>query len=461
MLADELTALGITVNCAPVLDVPSPGAHAVIGDRAHGATPERVALLGRAVCAGLLAGGVLPVIKHIPGHGRAGVDSHAALPVVDADRVTLKRTDFAPFCALSTMPWAMTAHVVYTALDPDRPATTSAQVIGEVVRGWIGFSGLLISDDLCMNALSGSMAERAEATLSAGVDIVLHCNGNSAEMEAVAAVSPPLVPQARDRLRHGEAMRTAGLVDRRSSDRGSASGNAPRKTGDMNASEIMSQLSVWVLPVLFAVTFHEAAHGWVAWRLGDNTAYSLGRVSFNPLRHIDPFGTVVLPAMLLLLSGGRFMFGFAKPVPVNFNRLNRPRRDMVLVAAAGPGINFTMAFAAAFLIVPLASVPGTFGIWLGENLLNMVWINILLAIFNLLPLPPLDGGRIAVGVLPNALALPLQRLERFGIFIVLALVFVVPWIGAKLGLDLNVFGWIVVAPSMAVADAFLRLAGVQ
>ncbi len=229
----------------------------------------------------------------------------------------------------------------------------------------------------------------------------------------------------------------------------------------MNTAEIMSQLSVWVLPVLFAVTFHEAAHGWVAWRLGDNTAYSLGRVSFNPLRHIDPFGTVVLPAMLLLLSGGRFMFGFAKPVPVNFNRLKRPRRDMVLVAAAGPGINFSMALAAAFLIMPLAAVPGTFGTWLGENLLNMVWINILLAIFNLLPLPPLDGGRIAVGVLPNALALPLQRLERFGIFIVLALVFVVPWIGAKLGLDLNVFGWIVVAPSMAVADAFLRLAGVQ
>ncbi len=213
MLAEELAALGITVNCAPVLDIPSPGAHAIIGDRAHGATPERVALLGRAISAGLLAGGVLPVIKHIPGHGRAGVDSHAALPVVDADRATLERTDFAPFCALSAMPWAMTAHVVYTALDPDRPATTSARVIGEVVRDWIGFEGLLVSDDLCMNALSGSMAERAEATLSAGVDVVLHCNGNHAEMEAVAAVSPPLGPQTRDRLRRGEEMRTAGLVD--------------------------------------------------------------------------------------------------------------------------------------------------------------------------------------------------------------------------------------------------------
>jgi Zn-dependent protease len=229
----------------------------------------------------------------------------------------------------------------------------------------------------------------------------------------------------------------------------------------MSAGEILSQLSVWVLPVLFAVTFHEAAHGWVAWRLGDDTAHSLGRVSFNPLRHIDPFGTVVLPAMLLFLSGGRFMFGFAKPVPVNFNRLNKPRRDMVIVAAAGPGINFAMALAAAFLVVPAAAVPGALGEWLKLNLMNMVWINILLAIFNLLPLPPLDGGRIAVGVLPNALALPLQRLERYGIFIVLALVFIVPWIGGKLGLDLNVFGWVVVAPSMAIAEAFLRLAGAQ
>lgn len=229
----------------------------------------------------------------------------------------------------------------------------------------------------------------------------------------------------------------------------------------MNVAEIMTQLSVWVLPVLFAVTFHEAAHGWVAWRLGDNTAYSLGRVSFNPLRHIDPFGTVLLPALLLLASGGRFMFGFAKPVPVNFNRLGHPRRDMVLVAAAGPGINFAMALAAAFIVVPVAAMPGAFGEWAVQNLLNMVWINILLAIFNLLPLPPLDGGRIAVGILPNALAIPLQRLERFGIFIVLALVFLVPWIGTRLGLDLNVFGWIVVAPAMAVADTFLRLAGVQ
>lgn len=212
MLALELAELGITVNCAPVLDVPAPGAHTIIGDRAHGDTPERVALLGRAVCAGLLAGGVLPVIKHIPGHGRAGVDSHAGLPVVEVPRAVLERTDFAPFCALSMMPWAMTAHVVYTAIDPERPATTSPQVIETVVREWIGFDGLVLSDDLCMNALSGLPAERAAATLAAGVDVVLHCNGQLAEMEAVAAVCPPLGPKAQDRLRRGEAMRAAGHV---------------------------------------------------------------------------------------------------------------------------------------------------------------------------------------------------------------------------------------------------------
>jgi Zn-dependent protease len=228
----------------------------------------------------------------------------------------------------------------------------------------------------------------------------------------------------------------------------------------LNAQEILLEVSVWVLPVLFAVTFHEAAHGWVAWRLGDDTAYAQGRVSFNPLRHIDPFGTVLMPAMLLLLSGGRFMFGFAKPVPVAFHRLNNPRRDMAIVAAAGPGINFAMALAAAFLIVPAAALPGTLGAWSAANLANMVWINILLAVFNLLPLPPLDGGRIAVSVLPNGLAIPLQRLERFGLVIVLGLVFLLPWLGAQVGLDLNVFGWLVVEPSRAVERLFLSLGGV-
>jgi Zn-dependent protease len=229
----------------------------------------------------------------------------------------------------------------------------------------------------------------------------------------------------------------------------------------MNAPEIMSQLAVWVLPVLLAVTLHEAAHGWVAWRLGDDTAYMLGRVTFNPFRHIDPFGTVLLPAMLLFLSGGRIMFGFAKPVPVNFSRLRHPRRDTILVAAAGPGTNIAMAVVAAFLIGPLSGLPGALGEWAGRNLFNAVWINILLAIFNLLPLPPLDGGRIAVALLPSALARPLQGLERFGLVIVLGAVFLLPWIGAKLGVDLNVFEWIVLAPSITIVDAILGVAGVR
>ena len=211
LLADELAELGITVDCAPVLDVPVPGAHDVIGDRAYGTTPEQVALLGRAVCAGLLAGGVLPVLKHVPGHGRAGVDSHAGLPVVDVPLELLERTDFAPFRALNDMPWAMTAHVVYSAIDPEAPATTSARIIGKVVRGWIGFDGVLVSDDLCMKALAGTPAERAEAAFAAGVDVVLHCNAAMAEMEAIAGVCPPLGDDARRRLARGEEMRRAGL----------------------------------------------------------------------------------------------------------------------------------------------------------------------------------------------------------------------------------------------------------
>ncbi|TVR98184.1 MAG: beta-N-acetylhexosaminidase [Rhodospirillales bacterium] len=207
LLADELAALGITVDCAPVLDVPQPGGHPVIGDRAAGDTAERAATLGRAWCEGLLAGGVLPVIKHIPGHGRATVDSHAALPVVDADRPSLESVDWVPFRALAAMPWAMTAHVVYTALDPEAPATTSTKVIDGVIRRAIGFDGVLVSDDLCMGALGGSVGERVGAALAAGCDIVLHCNGVLAEMEAAAAACPGLTPAARYRLERAEAMR--------------------------------------------------------------------------------------------------------------------------------------------------------------------------------------------------------------------------------------------------------------
>ncbi len=196
LIAAELSALGINVDCLPLLDVPVAGAHDVIGDRAYGATPEPVIALGRAAAEGLLAGGVLPIVKHIPGHGRAGVDSHLSLPVVEADAATLSRSDFATFKALADMPLAMTAHVVYAAFDAEAPATTSAKVIDRVIRGEIGFDGCLMSDDLSMQALAGTLAERTRASLAAGCDLVLHCNGKMAEMEEVADHVPDLAGKA-------------------------------------------------------------------------------------------------------------------------------------------------------------------------------------------------------------------------------------------------------------------------
>ncbi|HWE99225.1 MAG TPA: beta-N-acetylhexosaminidase [Caulobacteraceae bacterium] len=186
LIAADLHRVGIDVDCAPVLDTPSPGAHDIIGDRAYAEEPEEVAALGRAFAEGLIAGGVLPVIKHIPGHGRAAADSHESLPVVDASAADLER-DFAPFRVLSDMPLAMTAHVVFTAFDADRPATTSARVVEDVIRGSLGFSGALMSDDLSMKALAGSLRSRAEASHAAGCDLVLHCNGDAAQMKMVAA----------------------------------------------------------------------------------------------------------------------------------------------------------------------------------------------------------------------------------------------------------------------------------
>jgi Zn-dependent protease len=218
-------------------------------------------------------------------------------------------------------------------------------------------------------------------------------------------------------------------------------------------------ITIWILPVLFAVTFHEASHGFVAWQLGDDTAWRLGRVTFNPLRHIDPFGTVVLPALMLLASSGRIMFGYAKPVPVNFARLRHPRRDMVFVAAAGPGINLIMALLAAALFARLPAQPSDALEWIGYNLFNTVWINVLLAVFNMLPLPPLDGGRVAVGLLPNAMARPLSRLEPYGFFIILGLVFVLPLLGSTLGVDLGVMNWLVIAPAEWLSRAIFALVG--
>ena len=196
LMGRELTELGINVDCAPSLDLQVTGASEVIGDRAFSDDPEVVAELGRAVCEGLLDAGVLPVIKHLPGHGRALVDSHHALPVVDTPHAELAASDFAPFRALADMPLGIGAHIVYTDIDPDHPATTSARVIDEVIRGEIGFDGLLMGDDLSMEALAGTVGERAGASIAAGCEVVLHCNGKLDEMRAVADALPALAPQS-------------------------------------------------------------------------------------------------------------------------------------------------------------------------------------------------------------------------------------------------------------------------
>ncbi len=196
-------------------------------------------------------------------------------------------------------------------------------------------------------------------------------------------------------------------------------------------------VSVWILPLVFAITFHEAAHGFVAHRLGDKTAWELGRVSFNPLKHIDPFGTLVLPAMLLL-AHSPFLFGYAKPVPVNFRALRNPRIGMVLVALAGPATNIALALFAAAAFHLLTFVPASAAQWLADNLKNALIINVVLAIFNMLPIPPLDGGRVAVGLLPRWLATPLSRLEPYGMLILIGFLIILPLAGSQFGLNLDV-----------------------
>ena len=199
LIAHDLAEVGVNIDCLPVLDLPVPGSHAIIGDRAYGEDAETVARLGRAAAEGLIAGGVLPVFKHVPGHGRARADSHLELPTVETSREELERSDFAPFRANADLPVAMTAHVVFKAIDPDRPATLSPIVVNEIIRGFIGFDGLLMSDDLSMKALAGTFRDRARALFAAGVDIALHCNGDLAEAGEVAAEAPELSGKARER----------------------------------------------------------------------------------------------------------------------------------------------------------------------------------------------------------------------------------------------------------------------
>ncbi len=228
--------------------------------------------------------------------------------------------------------------------------------------------------------------------------------------------------------------------------------------------QILFIASVWALPVLLAITFHEAAHAWAAWRLGDPTAKELGRVTFNPIRHIDPVGTVIVPAVLIsgaVMAGATsaFLFGWAKPVPVDINRLRDPRRGMILVAAAGPGVNLALAFASMILLRYVTQLPDAAIGWATLNLVNSVQINLVLAVFNMIPLPPLDGGRVAVGLLPPNLAMPLARLERYGLMIIVGVFFLGPALGRMIGLEIDLFRWIVGIPVEFLIKAMAMVAG--
>lgn len=223
-------------------------------------------------------------------------------------------------------------------------------------------------------------------------------------------------------------------------------------------SGMIYTISIWLLPVLVAITFHEAAHGFVARFLGDETAARLGRVSLNPFRHIDPFGTILLPG-LLLLARSPFLFGYAKPVPVNFRALRNPRSGMVLVAAAGPAMNIGLAIVAALSFHLIVYLPAIAAQWTALNLKNALIINVILAVFNLFPLPPLDGGRIAVGLLPNGLANPLARLEPYGMMILIGLLIVLPLLGSQFGVDLSFVSHLIATSTNTVIGVILRLTG--
>jgi Zn-dependent protease len=228
----------------------------------------------------------------------------------------------------------------------------------------------------------------------------------------------------------------------------------------LDLPDALYSASTWIVPILIAITFHEAAHAYTAWRLGDDTALRLGRVTFNPLKHVDPFGTVLLPA-LLFLTNAPFLFGWAKPVPAQFGRLANPRRDMAIVAIAGPATNVLLAFASAVLFHLVWMVPEAIAPWLTQTLSRSILLNLVLAIFNMIPVPPLDGSRIALSLLPGALAKQYAKLERFGFLVLLGIIFLLPMLGRQLGVDLNLFRWLVGAPLAWLAPIFLRIAGIE
>ena len=217
-------------------------------------------------------------------------------------------------------------------------------------------------------------------------------------------------------------------------------------------------VTIWAIPVIVAITFHEAAHGFVAHLLGDDTASRLGRVSFNPAKHIDPFGTILLPGILLLLRAP-FLFGYAKPVPVNFQKLRSPRRDMMLVAAAGPAMNIVLAVLAALAFHLVDYLPVTAARWLADNLRDALILNVVLAVFNLFPLPPLDGGRILVGILPKAIAAGVAQLEPYGLAILIGLLIILPMLGAQLGVDLSFLSHLIAIAANAVIAAIVQVTG--